>query len=179
LRNDYATPATLGPDRWLAVYGLSQQLTAQSSTQSAVLATFGTASTVDVLYWDATHNTHVFLGGIIIAGIHTALRSVSVSTAQLPNMQAALANDDEPPLSGVPNNTADALMQGALLAQAGAVRSMIDLVAQQSGVLGSVQCYIAGGAASLMRPYLPQATLLSAPVLMGLACVHRSLKITG
>jgi pantothenate kinase type III len=177
LRNDYATPATLGPDRWLAAYGLSQQLAAQSCTQSAVLATFGTATTVDVLYWDATNNTHVFGGGIIIAGIHTALRSVSSSTAQLPDMQAAVTKKGDQPFNAIPNNTADALTYGALLTQAGAVYSIMDLVVQQQDVLGAVRCYFAGGAASLMRPYLSQANLLDYPVLMGLVCAHHSLKI--
>jgi pantothenate kinase type III len=177
LRNDYATPATLGADRWLAAYGLSQQLAARLNTQAAVLATFGTATTVDVLHWDGANHTHVFVGGIIIAGIHTALRSVSHSTAQLPDMQAALGAADGPTFTAIPNNTADALTVGALFAQAGAVRGMMALAAQHNGNSGATQCYIAGGAAPLIHPYLPQATLLDYPVIQGLARAHGSLKI--
>jgi pantothenate kinase type III len=177
LRNDYATPATLGADRWLAAYGLSQQLAAQSNTQAAVLATFGTATTVDVLHWDLANHMHVFVGGIIIAGIHTALRSVSSSTAQLPDMQTALGAAGETAFLAIPNNTADALTVGALFVQAGAVRGMMTLAAQHNGNSGATQCYIAGGAAPLIHPYLPQATLLDYPVIQGLARTRGSLKI--
>jgi pantothenate kinase type III len=177
LRNDYATPVTLGPDRWLAAYGLSQLLAARLNTQAAVLATFGTATTVDVLYWDDANNMHVFVGGIIIAGIQTALHSVSSSTTQLPDMQAALGAAGEQAFTAIPNNTADALTVGALFAQAGAVRGMMAMAAQHNGNSGATQCYIAGGAAPLIHPYLPQATLLDYPVTQGLARAHGSLKI--
>ncbi len=177
LRNCYTAPATLGADRWLAAYGVSQQLASQPKPGAAVLATFGTATTIDVLTWDVADHTHVFVGGIIIAGLNTALRSVSTSTAQLPDMQAALTQLHVSNVISIPNATHDALLLGAILAQVGAVRSVLDLTAQR---YGAAQCFIAGGAASIMQPYLVQSAhafalshiqALEYPVFMGLASV--------
>ncbi len=168
LRNGYATPATLGADRWLAAYGLIQYASLDSKAPAAVLATFGTATTIDVVYWDETNKTHVFAGGIIIAGLDAALRSVSSSTAQLPDLHTKLKqlSDHTNNSLAIPNNTSDALLIGALIMQAGAVSGLNVLAAQQ---YGTVHCYLTGGAASTMLPYMRNSEQLKHPVLDGLS----------
>ncbi len=199
LRNDYATPATLGSDRWLAVYGMLTHMREHAdetdqADKCAVLATFGTATTVDVLLWDAPARTHVFAGGIIIAGLQASLRSVSASTAQLPQLSQQLLEPtqlSQPDKAGcglIPNTTAQALLQGALMAQAGAVQSMLLRVrnqalqapasqaasAKHSGLRHEPACFLAGGGRESMHALLPDATLLAHPVFWGL---QASLKI--
>jgi type III pantothenate kinase len=166
LRSDYATPLTLGADRWLAAYGLIDWL--QSPKQPCILATFGTATTIDLVYWDVAQQSHVFAGGIIIAGLATAWRSVSHSTAQLPDVSALNASADGGAMAAVPNSTHGALQLGALYAQAGAVQHFASIAAQRYGAAETV---LAGGAAALMQPYLKAARILDLPVLHGLARV--------
>ncbi len=165
LRNDYATPATLGADRWLAAYGLMHaQASPQVSHTPAVLATFGTATTVDALRWDDTAQCHAFAGGIIIAGLATALRSVSHSTARLPDVSSAA-----PPSFAtlqIPSSTADALTIGAAYAQVGAVNTLVQHVTQQHG---APQLWLAGGAMAAVQGFFPMARVLHHPVLAGLA----------
>jgi type III pantothenate kinase len=162
LRNDYTTPLTLGPDRLLAAYGAIQG--GKQFKQSYVIATFGTATTVDCVYWDAPAQCHVFAGGIIIAGLEAAWRSVSRSTAKLPDVSAAL--DHQSSLAAIPNSTKSALQLGALYAQAGAVQHFSAIATQR---FGSVELLVAGGAAHLITPYLGDVTRLDSPVLLGLA----------
>ncbi len=162
LRNDYATPLTLGPDRLLAAYGAIQGR--KQFKQNYVIATFGTATTVDCVYWDAPAQCHAFAGGIIIAGLEAAWRSVSLSTAKLPDVSAAL--DHQSSLAAIPNSTKSALQLGALYAQAGAVQHFSALATQRCG---TVELLVAGGAAHLITPYLGDVTRLDSPVLLGLA----------
>lgn len=168
LRNDYATPLTLGADRWLAAYGLIHG--SHGTTQPCILATFGTATTIDLVHWDALQHRHVFAGGIIIAGLTTAWRSVSHSTAQLPDLSALVSalntmNDDSAACV-IPNNTHAALQLGALYAQAGAVQHFASVVSQR---YGAPEISLAGGGATLMQPYLNAARIVDFPVLRGLA----------
>ncbi len=162
LRNDYATPLTMGADRWLAAYGAVQLR--HQAPQPFVLATFGTATTVDVVHWDAAQQVHVFAGGIILAGLITAWRSVAHSTAQLPDVSAFNASNDA--LLSIPNNTHAALQLGAFYAQTGAVGHIANIVAQRYGTPDIV---LAGGGATVMHHYLPAARKLETPVLDGLA----------
>jgi type III pantothenate kinase len=173
LRNDYATPHTLGPDRWLAAYGLLEAWPAQQRV--AVLATFGTATTVDVVFWDDAASTHVFAGGIIVAGVNTAWRSVSQATARLPDL-TALAPDSaaltQAPRRSVPNSTEQALFQGVLYSQAGAVQQMLALAKARYVLDGDapVACalHVSGGAHDMIKNHLPPAAVCEYPVLEGL-----------
>jgi type III pantothenate kinase len=163
LRNDYATPLTLGADRWLAAYGIIDWL--QNPSQPCVLATFGTATTIDLVHWDAEQQHHVFAGGIIIAGLATAWRSVSHSTAQLPDVSELTASPSA--ALTIPNSTHNALQLGALYAQAGAVQHFASIAAQRYGAPTTL---LAGGAAQLIQPYLNDAPrIMDSPVLHGLA----------
>jgi type III pantothenate kinase len=189
LRNDYATPHTLGVDRYLAGLGLVAQQapfipdcpdSPRRTPPHWVLATFGTATTVDALCWDAAAQRYAFKGGIILAGLHTAWRSVSASTAQLPLMDAALLGSEAAAalLHTVPNTTAQALLAGAVHAQVGAVIGMLEVLEVQGaqGLPGTgAQLALAGGSAVVMQPFMlphfPRAQRLDYPVLLGLAAL--------
>jgi type III pantothenate kinase len=175
LRNDYATPHTLGADRWLGAYGALKDTSLHREQRTEqrpfVLATFGTATTVDAVFWNQALQTWVYLGGIIIAGLGTAWQSVSRSTAHLPDVCLAAQVFAD----GIPNNTQSALQVGALLAQAGAVKQFSALLAQHHGQPDEL---ISGGAAPVMSPYLPAATLIDYPVLKGLTFAATHLKYT-
>jgi type III pantothenate kinase len=173
LRNAYATPETLGSDRWLAAYGVARTQAAAQQPPAAhcVLASFGTATTVDLIDWDAQQRCHVFVGGIILAGLTSSWRSVSLSTAQLPDVSAlgGVASAPHAAISGasaVPDRTDRALLLGAIYAQVGAVERLCQTVAQQSG---PPTLLVAGGAAPWVLPYLKNATTVAYPVLTGLA----------
>ena len=166
--NAYAQPASLGADRWLAAYGAARLAVAQSF----VLATFGTATTVDAVAWDAASQRHVFRGGIILAGLRTAWRSVSSATAALPDVgdavNTALAT---PRFDQIPNTTEWALVQGVYRAQIGAVQGMVQRMPAHTAL------YLAGGAAGVMLPLMrdtqaaisgAQPVQLATPVLIGL-----------
>ena len=178
LRNHYATPHTLGADRWLAAYGLMHaaqpvaplqgraQRTLPGNTQAAVLATFGTATTVDVLVWDSASGEAVFEGGIICAGLHSAWRSVSRSTAQLPDVGFG-AEPVTPPsaMPAIPNNTHAALTLGAIYAQVGAVAQVLERVRPQHG---EPSLWVSGGVLPQLAAYLPPARMIETPALLGL-----------
>jgi type III pantothenate kinase len=191
LHNHYSTPQTLGADRWLAIYGMLQGIKPTPPTP-CILATFGTATTVDVLCWDRLagakktirnniseyiENTDgfnaVFTGGIILAGLTSSWRNVSHSTAQLPDVAVLAATTSDTGLWHVPNNTQSALLQGAIWAQIGAVQAFSAQLATLHQEEPHV--YLAGGAVQTLAPYLSHAKVLEYPVLMGLAA-YQALK---
>lgn len=162
LRNDYATPHTLGADRWLAAYGVIQMR--QHNFAPCVLATFGTATTVDLIEWDNTHECHVFVGGIIFAGLSTAWKSVSQQTAHLPDVShfAHELRSTDP----IPNRTHTALQLGTIYSQIGAIEHFMTHVAAR-GL--APELLLAGGDASVMKPFFRHAAAVNHPVFLGLA----------
>ncbi|MFM2398272.1 MAG: hypothetical protein RL341_429 [Pseudomonadota bacterium] len=146
--NAYAAP-TLGPDRLLAALAARRAHTAQV----LVVASFGTATTVDLVAGDT------FRGGVIAPGIGLMAASLAQSTAHLPLSQGRLVP--------VPDNTHDAIYTGICAAQRGAVTHMLDAAAP----LGSPQLVICGGNAAAIAPALPPHVLLPDAVLKGLAQV--------
>ncbi len=165
LHNNYATPHTLGADRWLAMYGL---LNMQQPIYNVpcILATLGTATTIDILYWN--NNQAYFAGGIIIAGLKNSLESLAYSTAQLPNISQLVEKESFKQLfnSTIPNTTDMALLEGAIAAQVGAIQV---LMAKTTQLYGTPQLYLSGGAIPYIQDFFSYATVLQVPVLKGLA----------
>jgi type III pantothenate kinase len=165
LHNAYATPHTLGADRWLAMYSL---LYMQQPIHNipCVLATLGTATTIDVLYWN--DNQAYFAGGIIIAGLKNSWESLAYSTAQLPNISQLVQNQSfkQSLNTTIPNTTDMALFEGAITAQVGAIHL---LVAKTERLYGTPQLYLSGGAIPYVQDFFSYATVLQVPVLKGLA----------
>ncbi len=181
LGNAYATPATLGSDRWLAAYGVacSQLAAGEPSGAPCVLASFGTATTVDLIDWDAAQRCHVFVGGIILAGLSASWENASYSTAQLPNVTALAQTIGSASAASavIPNRTDSALLMGGIYAQAGAVAQFCQSVTRQ---YGAPTLFVAGGAARWVAPYLEPIQgqayqAMEYPVLTGLAFARRAL----
>jgi len=133
--NGYRNPGQLGVDRWCAL------LAARALTPgAAVVVMAGTATTVDAL--DAAGH---FRGGLILPGQQLMLRALARNTAGLP-FAAGQAAD-------FPTCTDDAIVSGALEAQAGAIERMVARLAP-----AAVSCLLSGGnaaalAARLQIPY--------------------------
>jgi type III pantothenate kinase len=110
LVNGYASPQQLGADRWAALVGISQQL--PTVHPPVIMATFGTATTIDVIGPD-----DVFAGGIILPGPSMMRHVLSTGTADLP-----LASG---PIALWPTNTDGAIASGVASAQAGALTRQV------------------------------------------------------
>lgn len=106
MTNRYDQPGQLGPDRWAALLGVAGKYPQHDTP--IILATFGTATTIDTLGPNA-----VFEGGMILPGPALMRASLTAGTAKLPHTQG----------HGVafPRNTQQAISTGVLSAQAGAL----------------------------------------------------------
>ncbi|WP_371820190.1 type III pantothenate kinase [Verticiella alkaliphila] len=111
LVNGYREPRRLGADRWLSLVGLwahpRHRAVPGALPGTRILATFGTATTVDTLTADGR-----FAGGLILPGVQMMLDSLARGTAQLPLAGGAAAD--------FPDHTDAAIMSGVLAAQTGA-----------------------------------------------------------
>lgn len=136
LRNGYRNPAQLGCDRFAAAIGAR----ALAPGQDVIVATCGTATTVDALSADGR-----FIGGMILPGLALMAGSLARNTAQLPAVTPGAA---PPPLFG--DNTDDAIVSGVLSAQAGA----IERACAAHGPHGAGACIVSGGAASYIAQVL-------------------------
>ena len=133
VRNGYRNPFQLGCDRFAAAIGAR----ALEPDKALVVATCGTATTVDALSADG-----VFLGGMILPGLGLMASSLAHNTAQLPHIAASGTV-----AAGFADNTADAILSGCLSAQAGAIERACHL-------LDDSLCILSGGAARAIAPAL-------------------------
>lgn len=180
LHNPYADPARLGADRWLGLLGLLPRLAADPGWRAghaALLASFGTATTIDTLLPGDARTLPAFLGGLILPGPSLMAGSLNQGTAQLPLSAGQLAD--------FPQNTHDAIASGIAAAQAGALLHQWHLARQRTqgraplvfvcgGAWPSVRAAIQEGlaqtqAAASLPPRPP--CHLDGPVLDGLACL--------
>lgn len=133
LRNGYRNPGQLGCDRFAAAIGAR----ALAPDQDVVVATCGTATTVDAIGADGR-----FVGGMILPGLALMAASLAKNTAQLPQVGPGMA---PPPVFG--DNTRDAIVSGCLSAQAGAIE-------RACAAHGATACIVSGGAAPYIAPTL-------------------------
>lgn len=133
LHNGYREPARLGCDRFAAAIGAR----ALAPGQDLIVATCGTATTVDAVRADGC-----FVGGMILPGLALMASSLARNTAQLPLVAAGTA---PAPLFG--DNTDDAIAAGCLSAQAGAIERAV-------AGHGAQVCIVSGGAAPYIVPNL-------------------------
>ncbi|MGH8780745.1 type III pantothenate kinase [Paraburkholderia sp.] len=164
--NAYTTPSALGSDRWAGLIGAH----AAFPGEHLLIATFGTATTLEALRADGT-----FTGGLIAPGWSLMMRSLGEHTAQLPTLDAhaargLLGKADSISSGAFATDTPRSLSAGCMLAQAGLVeRGWRDL---QAAWQVPVRLVIGGGAAdevagALQVPY----TRHDALVLSGLALI--------
>lgn len=133
LRNGYRNPGQLGCDRFAAAIGAR----ALAPGQDVIVATCGTATTVDAVTADGR-----FIGGMILPGLALMASSLARNTAQLPQVAPGAA---APPVFG--DNTDDAIVSGLLSAQAGAIE-------RACAAHDATACIVSGGAAPHIGPAL-------------------------
>ena len=132
VRNGYEHPEQLGADRWAALIG------ARSLHRGdCLVATCGTATTIDVLAADGG-----FRGGLILPGLALMRDALAGGTANLPTAAGEFAE--------LPKNTFDAIASGALQATAGAIERMFRHIESGADPL----CLLSGGAAGSVSPRL-------------------------
>lgn len=140
LRNGYREPQRLGVDRWLALLGLQAHARHAASRQAQVvrlLATFGTATTIDTLLPDGR-----FVGGLIVPGVALMQRALQQGTAQLPSTEGGWMD--------YPSHTHAAIYTGVAAAQLGALQRQVNLV-QRDFPGPSPHLILSGGALPELR----------------------------
>lgn len=138
--NDYLPPESLGADRWAAALGARRFC----GRGGLLIASFGTATTIDFLSPD-----NHFMGGVILPGVSMMAEALAQGTAQLPRVDFSTAT------AAVPNNTLAAINEGIIRAQVGALQISH---AMAVSVHGTETCIIAtGGARHLLERHLPKS----------------------
>jgi type III pantothenate kinase len=112
---------------------------------------------------DALSNEGVFLGGVIVPGLDLMRASLDRGTAQLKLQPGAFCY--------FPDNTADAMMSGAVNALVGAIERMRGYLAHTTQSTQSTQStqgaplvVLSGGAAEMIQPQLQTADSSAAAV---------------
>lgn len=150
VRNAYADPQRLGVDRFLAMVAAHAD-----GLSPCVLASVGTALTVDALAADGTH-----LGGLIVPGPHLMRQSLLGATAQV-------RLDRVGDILDLADNTADAVTSGCWQAAAALVERFASRMAPRLG--GGAALVLDGGDAAQLLPLLSvPARLTQDSVLRGL-----------
>jgi len=111
--------------------------------QALLVATCGTATTIDAISADG-----VFSGGMILPGLKLMAASLARNTAQLPQVSA---DGDQLPLFA--DNTEEAIVAGCISAQVGAIERAY--AAYRDKLDGApLRCLVAGGAGALLMRHL-------------------------
>jgi type III pantothenate kinase len=136
VRSGYENPESLGVDRWLAIVGAVRE-----HGKPVVVWDLGTAATLDAVAADGRH-----LGGLILPGPLTMMESLRRDT-ELPVPEAP-----ENAVLQPGRNTAEAITNGVLAAQVGALNQFLKGTAGALG--GDPSLVITGGGGALLLPYL-------------------------
>lgn len=140
------TPNEMGADRVANVVAAKELF-----KRDVVIVDFGTAITLDIL-------SDVYEGGSILAGPHTAMRSLFASTAKLPSV------DEKIPASSIGKDTPTNIQSGIMLGTAFAVDGLISRY--ESELSKKFKVVSTGGRgemfmkmSSRIEEYLPDLTL--------------------
>jgi len=163
VENGYDKPEQLGADRWAAILGLAGHF--PKTHPPLVLATFGTATTIDTLNPDKR-----FEGGLILPGPALMRQSLAQGTANLPLASGAG--------SDYPTHTLQAISTGVVAAQTGAVWRQCEITRQRFGE-APILCVSGGGWPEVeqeIRRMLAslEIKMIAHPVLDGLARILQS-----
>ena len=149
VRNAYAEPARLGIDRFLALVAAHAQ-----QPRAQVLASVGTALTLDALGADGVHH-----GGLILAGPALMREALLAGTARVGTLDGQCVE--------MADNTADAVVSGSLCAAAGAIDRFRAAAARRLGAPAAL--LLTGGGADEVAPLVDGAERAHDLVLRGLA----------
>lgn len=156
VRNGYDEPTTLGADRWLGSIAAYQHV-----RKACVVASFGTAITVDLVTGDGGH-----LGGYIAPGINLMLDSLTSGTRQIKVGEEFSVASLSPATT-----TSDAIHSACVAMIMGLVNNGINQLRAMSVADVEIELIFTGGDAVKLLPFYPQARLVPELVLDGLACV--------
>lgn len=131
VKNRYDDPGQLGSDRWAALIGARNLFPGRD----ILIVQSGTATTIDTLDADG-----VFLGGLILPGMHLMRQSLEQGTA-MPGYPPGEQRIH-------PRNTADAIQSGVLNAIAGAIERRYQALDRDP------LCLLSGGDADILLPLL-------------------------
>ena len=135
LVNSYSEPNRLGVDRWLAMLAARERCNKRLCVVDA-----GSALTIDLVAADGRHE-----GGYIIPGAALMERALLLDTDRV-----RFSDDVDYSLS--PGcSTAEAVRHGIALAQAGALRLVMDGAGQMAGQSDVPQLYFCGGGGQVLR----------------------------
>jgi type III pantothenate kinase len=149
VRNAYAEPARLGIDRFLALAALHG-----ARARAQVLASVGTALTLDALGADGRHH-----GGLIVASPQLMREAIRTGTARVCAVDGHFRD--------MPDNTADAVVSGALYAAIGAIDRFCAVAAMRLGTPPTL--VLTGGGADELASLAGGAERAHDLVLRGLA----------
>lgn len=148
IRNAYAVPARLGIDRFLALAAAHAE-----HPRAQVLASVGTALTLDALDATGAHQ-----GGVILPGPALMRAAIQGGTARVGLAEGRFRE--------MPDNTADAVASGALYAAAGAIERFQAATARRLGAPPTL--LLTGGGADDLMPLVTGAERVNDLVLRGL-----------
>jgi type III pantothenate kinase len=141
LLNGYQEPTTLGADRWLSALSVSHDI-----KKTAVIASVGTAVTIDYLSFDEKKAQHIFEGGVILPGLHLTKNALANNTADLKSSEGVVQM--------LPINTANAIESGFVLSVLGNIKSLFDLASSESQ---DVMIILSGGDAELIDQHMDKS----------------------
>lgn len=151
VRNAYAQPERLGVDRFLGLIAIHA-----SEAGPAVLASCGTALTLDAIGADGTH-----LGGLISASPALMIDALTGNTARLRQPQSAQVVE-------LADNTGDAIESGTWLAAAALIERFVARTASLVG--GAPSVVLSGGGGERLSGLITPAHRVDGEiVLRGLA----------
>jgi type III pantothenate kinase len=139
IQNKYLEPAQLGCDRFAAAIAAH----ALFPGQALVVATCGTATTIDAITPEGA-----FIGGMILPGLGLMATSLALNTAQLPQ----IAEIDAATVLFA-DNTQQAIVVGCISAQTGAIEHAVREHRKQ---YADVRCILAGGAGAYLTAHLAE-----------------------
>jgi type III pantothenate kinase len=165
LRNGYADPRQLGIDRWMAALAAWHHCRGP-----CIVASAGTALTVDAIGTENGGDRGLFLGGLIVPGFRLMQQSLRHGTAGLDVVAGAMRD--------FPDNTGDGMHSGAIAAMHGAVTYMLRQLQVREN--RPPRCILGGGDAELLiRAFAVreeagiEVTMIDNLVLQGLQLIER------
>ena len=141
LLNDYQDATKLGTDRWLSALSVSHDI-----KKTTVIASVGTAVTIDYVSYDQKTHQHIFKGGAILPGLHLTKNTLFNDTADLKNGEGVF---QMPPI-----DTANAIESGFILSVLGNIKSFFELASNQSK---DVVIILSGGDAGIIHEHMDES----------------------
>lgn len=141
LLNNYQDATKLGADRWLSALSLSHDI-----KKAAVIASVGTAVTIDYVSYDQKTNRHTFEGGVILPGLHLTKNTLSNDTSDLKNGEGVFQI--------LPINTANAIESGFILSVLGNIKSFFEFASNQSK---DIMIILSGGDAEIIHKHMDES----------------------